>query len=96
MSNLYLLGTAFELFVGVIHYLRKLEVVEGNLESRLPAQMTRLDRSFASSFSKTFKNDSTQPLKSFLKGMGASVLYTINEKGPETSIVDGVCRTSCF
>ncbi len=96
MSNLNLLGIAFELFVDVFHYLRKLEVVEGNLESRLPAQMTRLERSLASNFSRTFRNDSTQPLGSFLKGMGDSVLDTINEKGPETSIVDDVCRFSCF
>ncbi len=76
--------------VDISNFLQKLEFVEESLESRLPAEMTRLERSIVSNYSKMFQNDSTQPLGSFLKGMGTFMLHKIDEKGPEISIVESV------
>lgn len=60
------------------------------MDSRLPAEMTRLERSIVSNNSKMFQNDSTQPLGRFLKGMGTLMLHKIDGKGPEISIVESV------
>ena len=91
-KNLSLLGTAFELLVDLSNFLRKLKSVEDSLESRSLAQMTRLERSLASSFSRTFKNDTTKPLGNLLRGMGTFMLNKIDEKDFETDIIKHVHR----
>lgn len=95
-TNLSFLGSAFELLIDVSNFLQKLKDVDENLKFRLPAEMTRLERSMASNYSKLFQNDSTQPLGSLLKGVGTFMLHRIDEEGPESSFLESVGYVMSF
>ena len=68
-SNLRWLGDCFELLLEIYRFGQALALAAEQAESKLPAQMSRLERSLASVSARSSESDSTQPLASFMQDM---------------------------
>ena len=80
-GNLRWLGDCFELLLEIYGYGQQLASAAEAVESKTPAQMSRLERSLASAENRRFQNDSTQPLAAFLQDMGLCLRNCVDSKG---------------
>ena len=69
-SNLRFLGSSFELLLEIYRFRALLAFAAERATSKLPAQLSRLERSLAPKKISQFNTDSTDPLARFLQDMG--------------------------
>lgn len=86
MADLGCLGSCFEILVEVLTFAHELRALEDSLGSRLPTNMTRIERSLSSSESRRFQNDSTQPLAKFMQDM-SGILREFFEREDFSSLI---------
>ncbi|KAL2047257.1 hypothetical protein N7G274_001276 [Stereocaulon virgatum] len=77
-SNLRWLGNCFELLIEIYRIRQALTQTAEQAESKLPAHMSRLERSIASANVRSFRSDSTQPLASFMQDVVLSVRQIVD------------------
>ncbi|KAL9131398.1 MAG: hypothetical protein Q9217_000666 [Psora testacea] len=79
-TNLQGLGQSFELLVDIYTFCQELARIADAARVKPVSHMSRLERSFASSGTRTFQSDSTRPLANFLQDMGLFLQYVVDDK----------------
>ena len=88
-SILYEYCQAFELLADIYRFGQRLDSISEGIQSKSTSQMSRLERSLVSINSRKWKNDSTQPLASFLQSMGLFLRDLVGGR-PEDCVAEGV------
>jgi hypothetical protein len=92
-SNLRWLGNCFELLIEIYRFGQALSNAAEQAKSKLPAQMSRLERSIASANVRSFMSDSTQPLAGFMQDVALSLRQIVDGDDSSNASVNQVSQS---
>ena len=92
-SNLRCLGNCFELLIEIYRFGQALTHAAEQAESKMPAQMSRLERSIASANVRSFKSDSTQPLAGLMQDVTLSLRHIVDGEDSGNTSVNQVSQS---